>query len=378
MRDLNYLSLDSSLLYRCSAKYFDRILLPYGFGSGQLFFLIQVYEHPGIQMNDLSQMGEFDKGTVTKAIAKLSELGYLTSEVNVEDKREKFLYCTAATAAIMPLIYQAKQNWWEHLFKDLSDAEIEEYLKTEAKIVKRARSDCAIQRSVNILGFEKLTLVDYPGKMAAIVFTGGCNFKCPFCHNKDLVFLNEKAVPLAHQTIFDYLKKRSKIIEALCISGGEPLLQEGICDFIRAVKALGVAVKLDTNGTQPAKLAYLLQEKLVDYVAMDIKNSKAKYALTAGIGAVDLEAIEHSIDLLQHSTIDYEFRTTVVQEFHESVDFKAIAQWVAGARHYYLQCFNDSENVITPGLHAPTAAFLKEARAILQETVADVQIRGAE
>lgn len=376
MENNNYLSLDSSLLNRASAKYFDKFLEQFGFGYGQLFFLLQVYENQGISSHDLSKLGDFDKGTVAKSIQKLTDLGYIKTELNGEDKRQKFLFTTAKTDVIMHDIYQAKQLWWEHLFKNLSEEEIDTYINIQNKIIEQARIGLDDNSSVNIFGFNKLSLVDYPGKMSSVIFTGGCNFKCPFCHNRDLVFLNEKSNAISHEKIFDYLNKRKNIIEGVCLSGGEPLLQEGIIEFIKKIRELGFFVKLDTNGTDYIKLKYLVENKLVDYVAMDIKNSKNKYAVTADVASVDVSSINDSIKLLIKSDIDYEFRTTVVDEFHDLNDFKQISKWLKGAKRYYLQTFNDGPNVINRKLTAPSIEFLRKAQEILETNIGEVIIRG--
>ena len=378
MENNNYLSLDSSLLNRYCSKYFDKVLENYGFGYGQLFFLLQIYENPGISMHDLSRLGDFDKGTVTKSVQKLLDLDYIKSVVNEEDKRQKFLYTTSKADNIMHDIYLAKQIWWEHLFKNLSDEERDTYVYLQNKIIDQARIGIGDYRKVNIYGFQKLSLVDYPGNMTAVLFTGGCNFKCPFCHNRELVFLNEKANVISHDDIFAYLNKRSKILEAVCISGGEPLLQDGIVEFIEKIKELGFKVKLDTNGTNYTKLKYLIEHHLVDYVAMDIKNSKDKYALTADVSNIDINVINDSIKLLIDSDIDYEFRTTVVSEFHELHDFKQISKWLKGAKNYYLQAFNDCPNVIRQGLHSPSLEFLEEAKKLLTNNISNVYIRGVD
>ena len=197
-----------------------------------------------------------------------------------------------------------------------------------------------------ILGFQKTTLLDYPHKLAATIFFGGCNFRCPFCHNAELVTQN--ALPeLSHDAILAYLKKRTGILEGVCITGGEPTLSKGLPDFIHKIKNLGLLVKLDTNGSNPSMLKELMQTHTIDYVAMDIKNSPEKYEATAG-AKVNLSNIQESIDLLLTATIPYEFRTTVVRELHTEEDFIKIGQWLQGASQYYLQNFVNSDRLICP------------------------------
>ncbi len=229
---------------------------------------------------------------------------------------------------------------------------------------------------MQIHGLNKTTLLDYPEHVAAVVFTGGCNFCCPFCHNKDLVLHPQDCPVISEEEIFAFLNKRKGVLSGICITGGEPTLQRDLSDFIRRVKILGYKVKLDTNGSRPEVLRALLEEHLLDYVAMDIKNCKEKYGLTTGNTnrenaptAKDVsrgnmsetayteqkdslvEVISESIALIQNSGIDYEFRTTVARELHTGEDILTIAKWIAGSRAYYLQAFRDNENVLgTPDM----------------------------
>ena len=229
---------------------------------------------------------------------------------------------------------------------------------------------------MNINGLQKLTLLDYPEKVACTIFTGGCNFRCPFCHNASLVTHVEDAEVISEEEVLAFLKKRSGVLDGVCITGGEPLLQRDLEDFIRKVKALGYSVKLDTNGSFPQRLKHLAAEGLVDYVAMDLKNSKEKYAATVGIPAFDLSPIEESVSFLMEGRIPYEFRTTVVREFHQKDDFIEIGKWIQGASAYYLQQFEDSGDLIQPGLHAYDRKVLVQAADVIEKYVKSVKLRG--
>jgi len=189
-------------------------------------------------------------------------------------------------------------------------------------------------------GYQKLTLIDYPSKLAATVFTIGCSFRCPFCHNPELVDLKLVHEEKSEQEFFKFLKKRKGKLEGVCITGGEPTIQSDIIDFIRKIKKLGFTVKLDTNGTRPDVLKKILDAKIIDYVAMDIKHSQKKYAEAAG-RSVDIEKVKLSVNLLMKNGIDYEFRTTVVPGIHEESDFEDIAEWIRGAKKYYLQRYRE-------------------------------------
>ena len=203
-----------------------------------------------------------------------------------------------------------------------------------------------------IQGFSKTSLLDYPGHIAADVFTAGCNFRCPFCHNSDLVLT--PSTEYSEEEVLSVLKKRRSILEGVCITGGEPTLQPDLMDFMRKLRELDYKIKLDTNGYRPDVLRAVLSEGLVDYVAMDIKNSFPKYPLTVGMNDFCQENIKESISLLMNSNIDYEFRTTVVRELHTAEDLIDIAHMLKNCKQYFLQSFKDSGNVLEDGFSAYT------------------------
>lgn len=219
-----------------------------------------------------------------------------------------------------------------------------------------------------IRGLQKTTLLDYPEKLACTVFTGGCNFRCPFCHNASLVLNASKVEEISNDEFFSYLSKRKGLLDGVCITGGEPLLNDDIVDFIKKIRSYELLIKLDTNGSFPDKLEYLLDNKLVDYVAMDIKNSKEKYSLTAGTSDFPY-SIEESIDIIMAKAPDYEFRTTVVRELHTANDVYKIANRIKNAKKYFLQSYVDSGDIITDGFSAYSAEemleILENARKIL-------------
>lgn len=221
-----------------------------------------------------------------------------------------------------------------------------------------------------------MTMLDFPGRVACTVFTAGCNFRCPFCHNSSLVTKINAADAYAEEDILAYLKKRRGILDGVAITGGEPLLTDGIFDFMRRIRSLGLEIKLDTNGSFPQRLRSVISEGLVSYVAMDIKNSRAKYPLTAGVSTLDLAPIEESVELLLGGAVDYEFRTTVVKELHTPEDMEDIGRWIRGARRYYLQNFVDSGELISDGLHPHSAENMKELQNIASKFVEKAEMRG--
>lgn len=229
---------------------------------------------------------------------------------------------------------------------------------------------------MKINGFQKMTVLDYPKKVACTIFTAGCNLRCPFCHNASLVTHIDNSVNFDEDEILAYLKKRTGILDGVCITGGEPLLQPDIESFIAKIKDLGYSVKLDTNGCYPDALKSLIDKNLVDYVAMDIKNSKAKYALTVGIENFDISPIEKSVQILLNSSIDYEFRTTIVKEFHSVNDIQDIGMWIKGAKNYFLQNFVDSGDLICGDLNAVEKGDLYNMQKKLHDFVTNCEIRG--
>ena len=225
-------------------------------------------------------------------------------------------------------------------------------------------------------GLQKLAMVDYPGKLAATVFTGGCNLRCPFCHNAVLVLHPDQAEHLRQAAVLDFLSRRRGLLDGVVLSGGEPLLHDGAGDFLRRVQDLGFAVKLDTNGCFPDRLEQLLRDKLVDYVAMDIKNSPERYGETAGRSGLDLAPFRESVSFLLSGAVDYEFRTTVVRELHDGDSFRAIGPWLAGARRYYLQSFVDRDTVLRAGLHPWDRESLEAFAGLVRPWMERVQLRG--
>ena len=230
---------------------------------------------------------------------------------------------------------------------------------------------------MKIYGLQKMTLLDFPGRVACTVFLGLCDFRCPYCHNFELV--DGTAVPLMEEEeFFSFLSKRKGLLDGVAVTGGEPTIHADLPEFVRRIRSLGFPVKLDTNGYHPDMLRRLLEEKLNDYAAMDIKNSPEKYASTAGRETLDLSPVRESIALLMGSGTDYEFRTTVVKEFHEQRDFEEIGKMIEGAGKYFLQSFTDRDSVPFGGLSAPS----KEEMLLYAETarkyVRQVSLRGVD
>ena len=224
-----------------------------------------------------------------------------------------------------------------------------------------------------------MTLLDFPGHVACTVFLGGCDFRCPFCHNFELADGSAQPV-MEEDELFSFLEKRTGLLDGVAITGGEPCLHRDLPDLLRKIRSLGFMTKLDTNGNHPEVLRQILEEGLADYVAMDIKNSPARYAETAGLAQFDLSKVRESVNIIMEAgaahRLSYEFRTTVVKEFHRAEDFEEIGQWIAGAQAYFLQSFTDRDTVPYGNLHAPSKEELEEFRRIAAAYVPDTQIRG--
>lgn len=230
---------------------------------------------------------------------------------------------------------------------------------------------------MTIDGFQPMTLLDWPGKVGCTVFLKGCNFRCPFCHNAPLVEWKEEppAPALALDKFRDFLSRRQGLLDGVCVSGGEPLLHPQLPQLLETIKTLGYLVKVDTNGSFPHRLQELWKSGLVDYVAMDIKNSPARYGETAGVPGLDLAPIRESVAWLLEGHVDYEFRTTVVRQLHNAQAFEEIGPWIAGAKRYYLQTYTHRDTVLRAGLTAWDQETMEGFAAQMRPYVSHVEVR---
>jgi pyruvate formate lyase activating enzyme len=226
-------------------------------------------------------------------------------------------------------------------------------------------------------GYQKLTLIDYPGKLATTLFTVGCNFRCPFCHNPELVNLRLAHDEKSEKEFLDFLRSRQGKLEGVCITGGEPTIQPDILEFIKKIKKLGFLVKLDSNGMRPDVLKKAIDEKLIDFIAMDIKNQIERYDETTGT-QVDKARIKLSVELIRNSRLPYEFRTTVVPGIHTEKDFVEIAKWLKGAKSYYLQEYREGV-ILDSNLKKKTKGKkidLENIKKKIEKSFGEVGIRG--
>lgn len=376
--DRNHFVLNLSVVYRNIQKYFDKVLAPYDIGSGQWNFLFVIYENEGVTMQEVSRICEVDKGTTTKSIQKLIDREYVVIKNDEQDRRVKRLYATRKVTEIMPALYEARNQLFTLLG---SGVDLDRFEKDLERVSEASRSELPSENryeGILIGGLQKTTLLDYPGKAAATIFTSGCNFKCPYCHNKDLVFIPENYEFFDPAQVIHYLEKRRGLLDGVCISGGEPLIQEGLPAFLEAIKALGYLIKIDTNGSYPVKLKELIDRGLADYVALDVKNVPERYAETVGAGpeGIRFESIRETIAILLADTVDYEIRTTVIREFHTEEDIIRIAEMIRGTKRYFLQKYEETDRVIQPGWHSYTNEEMNHLADLVRPVIPNVSLRG--
>lgn len=229
---------------------------------------------------------------------------------------------------------------------------------------------------MELFGIEKLSLVDFDGKVAATVFTGTCNFRCGFCHNSPLVLDVKSLSPIKEEEIFSYLKKRQGILEGVCITGGEPTLQKDLPEFCEKIKNLGYAVKVDTNGTNPKIVKLLAENNLADYFAMDVKNDRENYAKIIGFDSYDTKTIESTVDFFLTHDYEYEFRTTLINEYHKKENIVKIGEWIKGAKRYSMQKFKATDTCISQGLHEVGKNTAEEFLHAVSPFVKNAKLRG--
>lgn len=229
---------------------------------------------------------------------------------------------------------------------------------------------------MKIMGLQKTTLLDYPGMVAATIFLGGCNMRCPFCHNMNIVENSSLIGEYSITEIIDFLQKRQGILDGVCITGGEPTLHPELPDFLTSIRNLGYKIKLDTNGTNPSLLENLIEANLIDYVAMDIKSSLDTYELVSGVKGIDTSKVVKSIHLLNNSSIDHEFRTTIIKDFHNLDTMEEIGKLLEGSKKYFLQSFVDSEFVPDHSLSSYKKEELLGIKSALLKYIDYVDIRG--
>ncbi|MBR2991529.1 MAG: anaerobic ribonucleoside-triphosphate reductase activating protein [Solobacterium sp.] len=378
MENGHHFLVNQSILYRNTQKYFDKILSKFDIGAGQLIYIIAINENEGVTMQEVSRLLEMDKGTTTKSIQRLIEQGYVEMRIDEKDRRIKHLHMTEKSGQMINEIYGYRNDYRMTLAKDMDFETFAEALEQVTDNSRRLLVDEDRYQGIRIGRLDKLSFADYPGKAAAVVYMGGCNFKCPYCRYRDLVFMPENYATVSPKEVLGFLEKRKGLLDAVCISGGEPLLQEGLAEFMDEIKDLGYEIKLDTNGYDPEKLQTLLETGLVDCAALDVKNTALRYAETIGMqaNAFRYDNIVRSIAILQQSGITYELKTTVVREYHTLEQLKELAECLKDKGHWVLQQFIPGDSNILPGLTAYTPEEMKEMYAVVRQIKPDTELRG--
>ena len=375
MNHQNDLLMDTSILYRSTQKYYDKQLEMYNLTYAQLPILIMIYEHEGISSQQIAKEGSYDKGTITKNVQKLVSLGYVRVLHSLTDKRAKELYTTDRTKSIMSKIYGIRRDWWQHIIQGIQADQLVSFTHMYQDMVQRAMEFAnQEQRPVQFFKQQKLSMKAYPDHTSLVLYTGGCNFRCPYCNQADLVFLKENLVEISHHDIFQYLDDNRSIIDAVCIDGGEPLMHEGLSTFLKQVKNKGFLVKVQTNGSFPDCLKQLVNENLVDFVGMDIKNSPKNYRTTIGLMDYPIDDVEESKKFLLKGSVPYAFYMTFVEEFHNKQDLLSCAKWLDGANHLIIQTLEQNGESIDPGLHPLTSINRESLKEIFRPYVNIVEI----
>lgn len=378
MEDNHNFLLNISVLYRNIQKYFDHVLAPYEIGAGQVIILMVINENTGITMQEVSQLCEIDKGTCTKSVNRLIDQGYVQMRVDEKDRRIRRLYTTDRAADIVRKLYDFRNQYRHFLSRN---ADFDMFEKELDVICDNARNSLEEEREethIRIGNFEKLDLNDNSNGLCARVEMSGCSWKCPYCNRRNLVYIPENTGYVSPEEVIAYLKKRKGMLDEVTISGGEPLMQTGLRNFLKMIKKEGYRVRLETCGNRSELLKEYCEDGLIDFVSMDIKNCPDKYAETAGMDkdTFSVHNVEESVAYLKQGNVPYELVTTVLRNYHSLDDLLALATWIGPVDNYYLQQFRPSDTVIRQGLEAYTLEEVMEMKKEIQKIIPNVRLRG--
>ncbi len=329
---------DLSILYRNTQKYYDHVLSSFEIGWGQIFFLFFVYEQDGITMQEITKMSEVDKATTTKSMQKLAETGYIVMKTDEKDKRVKRLYTTEKTTDLMNAMYEYRNQYRTLVFDGIDGEAFENMIEKACNNSKLAFQSDTTFSQIWIGEIERVSLSDYQPKVASTIYTAGCNFKCINCPHKQLVFIPENYTYKNNDEILEYLKQRKDMLQGVCITGGEPLMQEGIFSYLKKIKEMGYSVKINTNGSYPEKMEDGIQQGLIDEVSLSIKHCKEKYPQATGLqeDRFHIEPIEKTLSCLKNGDIPYTITTNVSKQLFTEEDLLSIGKWIAGCERYEL------------------------------------------
>ena len=361
MQEQNDLLMDVSILYRTTQKFYDRMLQSMDLTYAQLPILLLIYENEGISMQNIALQGQYDKGTITKNVQKLVTLGYVQIIPSTKDKRLKELYTTDKTKQIVSNIYRIRRDWWNHLIKNIPYEKLNDFTNIYQQISENASQYANVEpERIQFFKMKKLSMQDYPNYLCTTLSTGGCNFRCPGCLKSDLVFLKEDVIPVSNDLIKLHFEQRKDVIKAVCIQGGEPLMHEHLDDFLTFLKNKKYLIKIDTNGSYPVRLKNWIDRGLIDFVSVNIKNTKENYKESIGIEKVDLSKIQQTIDFVSKGTIDYQFVVDVIQELHNKESIQSIGKWLHGSKKIILKTYKENDRAIESGLHGYSKEEMEE------------------
>ena len=372
----SYLDLKSAALYRCNQKYYDKVLSGFGLSYSGLIFLISIYEDEGLMLNKLAQDGSFDKGSITKAINKLEENGFVVIQDSKKDKRAKELYTTQKTRDLMPKLYQIRQEYLNYLSEDLNEEEVETLNSLMDKVLLKAReyskTNIDIQ-NIQISNFIPLSFIHYDNLSTAVIQTGGCNFRCRHCENKNLVFLSSSSEKINVSDVLNYLNKRQNMLQGVVVEGGEPLLHDGIVSLFQELRELDLNIKLCTNGSQFERLKQIVDLRLADEIEVKIMGSKSYYAKYIGLESFDTSNIDKTINLLINGNIKYCFTLTLTDE---EIDYEELGRWLKDVKCLKLRRYNKSDECIDKSIEATPKEKLSEIIEILNKYVKEIKLEG--
>ena len=370
----NDLLMDISILYRSTQKYYDRKLANLSLTYAQLPILIAIYEEEGISLQKIASEGGYDKGTITKNVQKLVSLGYVVVKSSLKDKRAKELYTTDKTKTVMNQIYGIRRNWWKHIIQSIPPKKIEEFSYFYEDMAENAKVFAdKDEEQIQFFEHQKVDLNFYTDKVSTTLSTAGCNFRCRHCTRRHLIFLNENTLELDLEDIKSFLEKRKDLYDAVCIREPEPLMHENLASFLRYVKDLGYLVKIQTNGSYPERLCNWIDQGLIDFVTIDIKNAPSLYGETIGIPNFDVQVIENSLNIVKAKKIDYEVNITLIKEFHDDQSLLEMAKWLKGVKKITLTTYPAN---ISDEFHGFERKDMQRAIEIFKPFVENIELKG--
>lgn len=375
----NYLTLDSSILYRCNAKYYDKILSQYGIGYSHLIYLVLVHRQEGIPFIELVQQANFDKGAVTKSIKKLVDLGYINVKIAKNDKRLKEIYLTDKARLLLPKLYRIKNDWWKHLSQDLNNYEKEQYLFLTNKLIKRAKlyNDVDLEDTnyLRIFDLDKFNLSVFDGKISAVIETGNPTLLTPYDDKKYLSYLKENFEDLNFLDVYEYLNDNKDNIEAICLKGGEVFSEEGLINFLKNIKKINFKTKVETYGLYPEKLKECCSLKLIDVISFKLISDFNSYEKIIGSTKFNTLKIKESLEYLLSSKFNYEISLVLVKKFHEQKNLIQIRKILKGARKLVLFHLRDSSKSIEENLECFNEEEINNIADFFREEVKEVIVK---